>query len=449
MPDAKGKRRLKGYYAAFREYGMVPPCKEVPLGTKDPKTAALRMADLERKQAHGTFNPWTDAPPWRAGAPGTRGALSVAEAARRFVASQERTSSPAGAKTDRAVLTLFAASLPPGLLVAHLAPSHVAAYVDACRARGLSAASVKSYRDRIGIFARWLVAQGFAPKGWAVAEKPPRQTKADRSRDEAPPPKFFEPHEYGKLIAALRGTLSAEEWHEQIRPAPSDAVLADVVEFTHGTGLRRAEVCALRWGAVDLAPDAAASFVHVEPSEGFTPKSGRRRAVPLVGVALATIQRRLAVAVEQSGGTAPAPDVPVFTPPGRIGQPLKEGATLYGPSVGRRLRAVAKAAGLRVGLDEGARGKGLHSLRHTFGTNAVTAGVDVHAVQAAMGHARIETTQGYAKVRPVGLHHAFAPMLAPSKARRVHRRVARPRPRSGKDGGIGTNPGTGASRGEA
>ena len=99
--------------------------------------------------------------------------------------------------------------------------------------------------------------------------------------------------------------------------------------------------------------------------------------------------------------------------PGRPASPL---ATLHGPSLTRRVRAVSKAAGLRGGLEAGERGKALHSLRHTFGSNAVTAGVAVQFVQAAMGHGRIETAQGYAKVRPAGLDAAFSSAAAATAA---------------------------------
>ena len=40
-----------------------------------------------------------------------------------------------------------------------------------------------------------------------------------------------------------------------------------------------------------------------------------------------------------------------------------------------------------------------HSLRHTFATHMLEAGVDVHVLHALLGHARVDTTTRYAQVR--------------------------------------------------
>lgn len=52
-----------------------------------------------------------------------------------------------------------------------------------------------------------------------------------------------------------------------------------------------------------------------------------------------------------------------------------------------------RAAGIRR------RGVRFHSLRHTFATHALEAGVDVRVLQSMLGHRRIDTTTRYAQVR--------------------------------------------------
>jgi site-specific recombinase XerD len=41
-----------------------------------------------------------------------------------------------------------------------------------------------------------------------------------------------------------------------------------------------------------------------------------------------------------------------------------------------------------------------HTLRHTFASHLIQAGVDVSVVKELMGHRRIETTMRYAKLAP-------------------------------------------------
>ncbi len=48
----------------------------------------------------------------------------------------------------------------------------------------------------------------------------------------------------------------------------------------------------------------------------------------------------------------------------------------------------------------------LHSLRHTFATNLVSAGVDILAVKELLGHQDIRTSMVYAKANTETLRNA-------------------------------------------
>jgi integrase len=70
---------------------------------------------------------------------------------------------------------------------------------------------------------------------------------------------------------------------------------------------------------------------------------------------------------------------------------------------GRRLDASA----LRRRFERARDAAGLeplrfHHLRHTYGSLLVAGGIDLASVKAAMGHARISTTERYLHARPAG-----------------------------------------------
>lgn len=405
--DAKGRRSagrgapraVKGWYVVFHDARRRPPSKEIPTGTKDERAARARLVEAERAFALGTFDPWTDAPPWKAAA---GSGLTVADAAARFVESRAKEGSRAGADTYRYVLGAFVRSLPAGLMLVDLAPAHVARWLSAPAGRAVAPRTAAGYRARAGVFARWCVASQLVPAAWQPLAQAPA-SKAQRAAVEEAP-KYYTAREVAQLVGAIRAAVEGAGE----RAAYFDRLLLDLVPFTFHTGLRRGEVVALRWGAVHLDTPAG-SFVSVEPSEGFTPKSGRRRAVPLLGEALEVVRRRLAARREDA-----QPSDPVFPAQGvraRRGEPPKP---VYGPALTRRLRLHARAAGLRSADVGSGRGRALHSLRHAFGTEAVSRGASLAAVQAAMGHSRAETTQVYAKMLPGGLHDELARAFASS-----------------------------------
>lgn len=396
-PDgaAKGRKTFAGWYAEFYDASRVPKQKRVSLQTKDESVARTALAQLDEAYRAGRYDPWTQpAPSSSVGA-----ALSLADAVARFIESRELAGlSSAGVARYRAVLDPFVASCPALIGLGHVRPEHVEAFVTAPHVRTRkdgtrtekprSEATVKDYRARIGIFATWCRAEGYAPESWQPVVAVRARGKAARVERTV---RYFTEDELASLVTTIETAATDDMARRHPMRGEAARRLLPVVLFTASTGLRREEVCALRWGAVH----ASEGFVTVANTEGdeagqaFTTKSGRERTIPLVGDAAAVVAQLRAEYIARTG-EPPAPSAFVFT-----GQ---RGGRLYGPYLSKAFRAFVRAAKLREG-----DAHNFHSLRHTFGTLAVSRGVDVYRVKEAMGHARIETTLTYARLRPVSL----------------------------------------------
>ena len=363
-PQDGGKKQLKGYYGDFYDPTRSPKRKEVPLGTRDKQAARARLVDMERRYANGEFDPWA---PRRAPAQG----VTFDEAVTRFLRSREIGGSKSGVATYRSVLRPFARSLAPGLLLRQTERRHVDAWLASL---DVAASTRASYGDRIGIFARWCSREGLAPAEFLPAPPKPRGKRARIK----PPPRFFTEDELQTLLSVIsaRLVLSGK------RASRVDRQLPLIIPFGAGTGLRRGEVCALRWRDVHLSDGR--SYVRVANTADFITKSGEERTVPLVGDALAAVRARHDARTNEDDSAF------VFTG--------ARGGKMSGHYLSKRFRLLVDQARLRE-----ADQHNFHSLRHTFGTLAVSRGVDIYRVKEMMGHARIETTLKYARLRPAAL----------------------------------------------
>jgi integrase len=169
--------------------------------------------------------------------------------------------------------------------------------------------------------------------------------------------------------------------------------IALAVTLAVATGMRRGEVLGLVWGDVDLARGtvrvtSALSAVPGRPLERKGTKTERVRTVALPAFAVTALK------AERKGRVCP-PDA--YVVPG-----------LHPDRLTRLWREVVKSLSL-----EGVR---FHDLRHSYATLLLEQGVEVRAVQEALGHTQATTTMNvYAHVtermrehRAEALDSAFA-----------------------------------------
>jgi integrase len=203
-----------------------------------------------------------------------------------------------------------------------------------------------------GVFKRGMKVYGLPRNPMTIVERPrlPRRAGIDVfSRAE---------------VVALVGAAANEQ----------DGVLYLAAAFT---GLRLGELLALRWEDVDFGADAIRVRRNWTAGREGTPKSGRGRAVPMMGeVAAALLRLR---GRERFTGHQDL----VFCD--RLGRHLGY------KSLSERYRDSLARAGLRR--------LRFHDLRHTFGTHAIRA-ADPREVMEWMGHADIQTTQKYLAYKP-------------------------------------------------
>ncbi|KLJ02579.1 recombinase XerC [Luteimonas sp. FCS-9] len=218
----------------------------------------------------------------------------------------------------------------------------IRAFVAAGHRGGLSAKSLQRRLSACRSFYRWLLRHGHVVANPAAGVRGP---KAPRK---------------------LPQVLDVDE-ATQLVEVPTDAPLGlrdrALLELFYSSGLRLAELVALRWRDLDLD----GGLVTV------LGKGSRQRSVPVGSHAANALRDWRA----DSGGRAEAP---VF--PGRGGGPITARA------VQMRLRLLAQRQGLFKRVHP-------HLLRHSFASHVLESSGDLRGVQELLGHADIATTQIY------------------------------------------------------
>lgn len=141
------------------------------------------------------------------------------------------------------------------------------------------------------------------------------------------------------------------------------------------TGMRREEICRLTWEDVDWGR----KLIQIVGRDGWTPKDYEAREIPLHPV-LEKVLRGW----KRENGQAPY----LFS----LHDRKPDGIYLL-----RIFKRIIKNAGVKGNF---------HTMRHTYASHLVNAGVDLYTVSKLLGHASVKTTEIYAHLQPSSLHQA-------------------------------------------
>jgi len=144
------------------------------------------------------------------------------------------------------------------------------------------------------------------------------------------------------------------------------------------TGLRLSEALHLTWEDLDFRRD----ILQVQPKSNWTPKDYECREIPIHPVLKDALLK-----LKRKNGT----DL-VFPPP--------QGGKYWKDAIKRKFKRLLKRLGIK--------NASIHTLRHTFASYLVMAGVDIVTVKELMGHSSISTTMKYAHLAPGHLKGAIS-----------------------------------------
>jgi len=172
----------------------------------------------------------------------------------------------------------------------------------------------------------------------------------------------------------------------EAEPSP----LALAIELALTTGMRRGEICGLRWsdiGEREVTVNHAISLDSGTPYEKEPKTSGSRRTIPLTGRLYAVLQ-----AIEKDRRYVSAELGVPFGDPYILGTPDPQSRPYHPTQLTKDFKAFCNMNGFKMTF---------HDLRHTFATMMIAGGTDVRTVASYLGHSNVAMTLNtYAEVDP-------------------------------------------------
>jgi integrase len=336
------------YYLVFYDPEKRPKQKWVPLKTKQKRTAQKRAAPLERQYMAGAFDPWAD--------DAHEDIPEVQRAVQTFLAARK------DELTDRTWQT-YKYDLEPlaerfrGMRLDHVPPAEVDAL---CRRGDISTRTIEKRLTEVKTLFNFFVQRG------VLGESPVEQLEPPRPDQE--PPRYLSQDDVSTLLDTIRtyaegfeggGGVTKQGGHQQ---APRWWLL-HAVRLGVSTGMRRGGLVRLTFD--DLGPD------HIHVPAASTKRDGYT--IPLFEDAQAVLE-----------------DVPHDD-----GLVLRrhDGSAVPETILSKQFARFRERAGVPEDVT-------FHTLRHTFASWLVQAGVPLYKVSRWLGHHSITVTERYAHLAP-------------------------------------------------
>ena len=400
-PRDPRKQVLTSYHIVARDPLRIPQRIQRSLHEKDELEAKAKASHLKQLVRIGDYDFWEGL---KDPLPSQRPS-SCADAVEEYLEKLKARPSPNGlpirGSTHQAyssVLNGFARwvedQLYPGIIVCDIKSDHMNGYVYG-RAHSLS--TMATQLNTVKGFFDWCVERKY------IRSNPASSLKVRRPAGRTG---YFQRAQYEGFLEHL-GRRARNHRLQQTRAGC--LVLRRAMILGVGTGLRRGEICALRWEDVDLSVRGR-ERVHVVDSIAHRTKNGHSRSVPVAGEALELLKELRAAALP---GNPYVLEVK--------GEPIKEHRLTTG------FRREADRAGLPRYLT-------FHSTRHTYATWLAQGGVGELLLQKLLGHSTGEMSQRYmhasAEDGRAAVQHVFG---APhQEAKGLHGRCRRTAARNGR-----------------
>jgi integrase len=174
-------------------------------------------------------------------------------------------------------------------------------------------------------------------------------------------PRFFSAKEIEKILNSINVSNQPQ--------------LKQIIYFLLHTGLRREELAHIEWDDVNLKEGS----LYVQPKHDWTPKDNEGRTIPINSQL-----RKLLLSLPREGKYV-----------------FDSGNDKFYYKLGSLSRSFTRLL-KRIEI----KNASLHTLRHTYASHLVMAGVDLATVQKLLGHSQITTTMRYAHLAPGHLQEA-------------------------------------------
>ena len=336
------------YYLVFYDAQKRPKKKWVPLKTKQKRTATKRAAPLEQKYMAGVYDPWAEDP--HADIP------TVDEAVETFLAARKADLTERTWQTYKYDLEPLAERF-RGMRLDHVPPTEVDAL---CRRGDISTRTVEKRLTEVKTLFNFFVQRGVLSESPVEPLEPPRPDQE--------PPRYLTQEDVSALLGTIRtyaegfeggGSVTEQRGHQQ---APRWWLL-HAVRLGVSTGMRRGALAGLAFE--DVGPD------HIHVPAASTKRDGYT--IPLFDDAQAVLE-----------------DVPHDE-----GLVLRrhDGSAVPETMLSKQFARFRERAGLPDDVT-------FHTLRHTFASWLVQAGVPLYKVSRWLGHHSITVTERYAHLAP-------------------------------------------------